>query len=71
MAKDKTEALKQLRQEAQLGGGEKRVEKQHESGKLTARERLEILLDKNSFEEIDAFVRHRGTDFGIDKQSYP
>ena len=71
MANDKTEVLKKLREEARLGGGVKRIEKQHESGKLTARERLEILLDKNSFEEIGAFVRHRGTDFGIDKQSYP
>ncbi|MEX0772973.1 MAG: acyl-CoA carboxylase subunit beta [Balneolales bacterium] len=71
MVNDKAEVLKRLRKEAHIGGGEKRIEKQHQAGKLTARERLDILLDKKSFEEIGALVRHRGTDFGIDKQSYP
>lgn len=66
----KVEHLKALREESQLGGGEKRIQKQHDNGKLTARERLDILLDKGSFEEIGAFVRHRSTDFGLDKESY-
>ncbi|MEX0684827.1 MAG: acyl-CoA carboxylase subunit beta [Balneolales bacterium] len=71
MTNDKSEVLKKLREEAHLGGGKIRIEKQHEAGKLTARERLGLLLDKDTFEEIGAFVRHRGTDFGISKQSYP
>jgi propionyl-CoA carboxylase beta chain len=58
------------REESKLGGGEKRIESQHGKGKLTARERLDYLLDKGSFEEIGAFVKHRSTDFGLDKQHY-
>lgn len=60
--------LKQKRQESKLGGGEKRIESQHAKGKLTARERLDILLDEGSFQEIGAFVTHRSSDFGMDKQ---
>ncbi|MCC5935480.1 MAG: acyl-CoA carboxylase subunit beta [Candidatus Cyclonatronum sp.] len=67
----KFEKLTQLRKEAQLGGGKERIEKQHKSGKLTAYERVDLLLDKGSFEEIGAFVRHRCRDFGLDKQSIP
>jgi acetyl-CoA carboxylase carboxyltransferase component len=63
-----TERLRELRAEAQLGGGEQRIEQQHSRGKLTARERLELLLDPDSFVEFDAFVTHRATDFGLDKQ---
>ncbi|HZK75794.1 MAG TPA: acyl-CoA carboxylase subunit beta, partial [Candidatus Kapabacteria bacterium] len=59
--------LAQFRAEAQLGGGEKRIEEQHKKGKLTARERLAILLDENSFEEFDMFSRHRSNDFGLEK----
>src|SRR5262249_43357528 len=62
--------LRQLRQESRLGGGEKRVEQQHERGKLTARERLDLLLDPGSFVEIDAFVTHRASDFGLDQERY-
>ena len=62
------ELLAQYRKEALLGGGEKRLEDQHNKGKLTARERLELLLDEGSFEEFDMFVRHRSHDFGLDKQ---
>ncbi|CAN5659040.1 acyl-CoA carboxylase subunit beta [soil metagenome] len=62
--------LADLRAQAQLGGGEKRIEAQHEKGKLTARERLELLLDVDSFVEFDAFVTHRATDFGLDKQLF-
>jgi methylmalonyl-CoA decarboxylase subunit alpha len=54
-----------------LGGGEKAIEKQHAKGKLTARERIEILVDKDSFDEIDKFVKHRGTNFGLDQKQIP
>ena len=66
----KIEKLRQLREQAKLGGGKKRIESQHKKGKLTARERLDILLDEDSFEEFDMFVRHRCSDFGLDKESY-
>jgi len=58
------------RREAQLGGGEKRIDSQHKKGKLTARERIEILLDEGSFQEIDAFVVHRSNDFGLKDQKF-
>ena len=58
--------LEDRREQARLGGGDKRIEAQHAKGKLTARERLEVLLDEGSFEEYDTFVTHRATDFGID-----
>lgn len=61
------EDLKQRRAEALLGGGAERLAKQHEKGKLSARERLEILLDDDSFEELGMFVRHQTTDFNLDK----
>ena len=61
------EALEQKRAAARLGGGQARIDKQHAKGKLTARERLEILLDEGSFEEYDAFVTHRCTDFGMEE----
>lgn len=57
-----------LRQQARLGGGEKGIEKQHSKGKLTARERIDLLLDKDSFEEFDMFVTHRCTNFGMEKK---
>ena len=59
--------LEQLRREARLGGGEKRIEAQHKKGKLTARERIDFLLDEGSFVEMDMLVRHRSKDFGLDK----
>jgi acetyl-CoA carboxylase carboxyltransferase component len=58
--------LANRREQALAGGGEKRVAKQHEQGKYTARERLEKTLDEGSFTELDAFVTHRCTDFGMD-----
>ncbi len=67
---DRLEQLKKLQEQARLGGGEKRIEAQHKKGKLTARERIDLLLDKGSFEEFDIFVRHRSSDFGLDKQKY-
>ncbi|BCI62843.1 MULTISPECIES: acyl-CoA carboxylase subunit beta [Bacteroidales] len=67
---EKVKELIALREQARLGGGEKRIESQHKKGKYTARERIAMLLDEGSFEEIDMFVRHRCTNFGIDKDSY-
>lgn len=64
----KVQRLLKLREEAKKGGGEERIEKQHKKGKLTARERINILVDKGSFEEIDAFVTHRSQAFGLDGQ---
>ena len=63
--------LEEKRQRARLGGGKKRIDIQHAKGKLTARERIELLLDPGSFEEWDMFVEHRGTDFGMDKKTIP
>ena len=66
----KLQELIEKREQAKLGGGEKRIDKQHEKGKLTARERIELLLDDGSFEEFDMFVTHRCKDFGLEKQKY-
>ncbi|HBV55519.1 MAG TPA: methylmalonyl-CoA carboxyltransferase [Rhodobacteraceae bacterium] len=66
--KDILQELADRRATARLGGGEKRIEAQHSKGKLTARERIELLLDEDSFEEFDMFVAHRCTDFGMEKQ---
>jgi acetyl-CoA carboxylase carboxyltransferase component len=65
---EKLNHLEKMRSEAKLGGGEKRIEAQHKKGKLTARERIELLVDPNSFEEFDMFVTHRTTDFGLADQ---
>jgi len=65
------EGLEKRRTAARLGGGERRIEQQHARGKLTARERIEVLLDPGSFEEFDTYVTHRCTDFGMDKQHVP
>jgi propionyl-CoA carboxylase beta chain len=62
------ERLQRLREESRMGGGPERIEQQHAKGKLTARERLDLLLDPDSFIEFDAFVTHRATDFGLDRQ---
>lgn len=67
---ERIKELMDLRNQARLGGGEKRIESQHRKGKLTARERINILLDDGSFEEFDMFVSHRCIDFGLDKQTY-
>jgi acetyl-CoA carboxylase carboxyltransferase component len=66
----KIEQLRALRKQSRLGGGEERIQRQHDAGRNTARERLDILLDPGSFREIDAFVTHRARDFGLDKQRY-
>lgn len=65
------EELEKRRAGARLGGGKKRIDAQHARGKLTARERLQILLDKDSFEEFDMYKAHRCTDFGMEKTQYP
>jgi len=66
--KDILEQLEDRREEARLGGGQKRIDAQHGRGKLTARERIDLLLDEGSFEEFDMFVTHRCTDFGMEQQ---
>ncbi|MCH8240089.1 MAG: acyl-CoA carboxylase subunit beta [Proteobacteria bacterium] len=63
--------LEQRRADARLGGGQKRIDRQHARGKLTARERIDILLDEGSFEEFDMYVEHRCTDFGMEKKKIP
>ena len=70
LIEQKIQELLDKRAEARLGGGQKRIDSQHSKGKMTARERLAILLDEGSFEETDMFVTHRTTDFGLDKQQY-
>ncbi len=70
-SKSKLEVLKERSLTAQVGGGAARIEKQHEARKMTARERVEFLLDEDSFEEFDKFVVHRSKDFGLDQQLYP
>src|SRR5690606_104538 len=63
--------LKEKREQARLGGGQKRIDAQHRKGKLTARERIELLLDDDSFEEWDMYKEHRCTDFGMDAEHVP
>ena len=67
---DKLDELMQLRKQARLGGGQERIDKHHSQGKMTARERLELLLDEGSFEEFDMFKTHRCTDFGMEKKKF-
>ncbi|HCS19933.1 MAG TPA: methylmalonyl-CoA carboxyltransferase [Bacteroidetes bacterium] len=67
---NKREQLDQLREEALLGGGQARIDSQHKKGKLTARERVHLLMDEGSFEEIGAFVKHRSRDFDMEKQQF-
>src|ERR1700709_100923 len=69
--KDILDTLEERRAGAKLGGGEKRIAAQHKRGKLTARERIDLLMDHGSFEEFDMFVEHRGTDFGMEKTKIP
>src|SRR3954449_4094340 len=74
MAQALTERIEELKRRlaaAELGGGQERIDKQHAAGKLTARERVELLLDAGSFVEIDALVTHRCRDFGMDRVSIP
>jgi acetyl-CoA carboxylase carboxyltransferase component len=68
--KHKIDELYELREKAKLGGGQKRIDSQHAKNKFTARERIDMLLDEDSFEELDMFVTHRCTDFGLEKERY-
>src|SRR5919205_1831046 len=69
--KDILDKLEVRRANARLGGGQARIDAQHKRGKLTARERIELLMDKNSFEEFDMFVEHRSNDFGMENAKIP
>ena len=69
--KDIIDELEKRRDNARLGGGQARIDSQHAKGKLTARERIELLLDENSFEEFDMYVEHRCTEFGMEKTKVP
>ncbi len=62
--------LREMKAKSRLGGGEARIEAQHKKGRLTARERIDLLLDKGSFREVDAFIEHRTHDFNLDEQKY-
>jgi propionyl-CoA carboxylase beta chain len=66
----KIQRLRELKAQSRLGGGKERIEAQHKKGRLTAHERIDLLLDKGSFREIDTFIQHRTHDFGLDKQKY-
>ena len=68
---EKINELYDRRREVELGGGEERIEKQHAKGKLTARERIELLVDPGTFVELNPFIQHRSTNFGLDKQKGP
>lgn len=68
---DKINELYDRRMDAQLGGGDERIAKQHQKGKLTARERIELLLDPGTFVELNPFTEHRSSDFGLEKTKYP
>jgi acetyl-CoA carboxylase carboxyltransferase component len=67
---EKSSELERLKELSRLGGGQERIDAQHERGKLTARERISVLLDEASFEELDSLVTHRTVEFGLDKQKY-
>ena len=70
MSTDKIRQLKQLREKATHGGGLTKIEDRHKHGKLTARERIDLLMDEGSFEEIGMFVHHRSREFGLEKYKY-
>src|SRR5256885_1809176 len=70
-SRSKLEVLREKSKNAELGGGSDRLEKQHAAGKLSARERIDFLLDEGTFEEFDKLVVHRSRDFGLDQQLYP
>src|SRR5271156_6482614 len=68
---DRLEELRKLNAEAEAGGGVERRDREHKQGKLSARERIDLLLDEGTFEELDKFVRHRSHDFGMETQRPP
>ena len=67
---EKVKELMGYREQARLGGGQKRIDSQHKKGKKTARERIKLLLDEGSFEEFDMFVKHRCNNFGLEEETY-
>jgi len=69
-ADPRVQKLQEMRAQAQLGGGQARIDRQHATGKLTARERIERLLDSGTFRELDMFVSHRTVGFGLEDQKY-
>lgn len=71
MSVEKLNLLKEKKEKIELGGGQKRIDKQHKSGKLTSRERIELLFDENTFVELDAFVKHRCTNFKMEEKEAP
>src|SRR5262249_44232150 len=71
MIEDKLKLLREKNAAAEAGGGAKRIERQHKEGKMTARERIEFLLDDGTFEEFDKLVTHRSHDFGMESQQFP
>src|SRR5436853_7923596 len=71
MIKTDLDELERRKRESELGGGEKRIERQHAEGKLVARERIALLFDPGSFQELDQLVVHRSNDFGMDAQRIP
>jgi len=68
--KSKIQILNEMKAKSRLGGGADRIEAQHKKGRLTARERVDLLLDKGSFHELDAFIQHRTHDFSLDQQKF-
>src|ERR1035437_2651203 len=69
--KDKIQELLKKKEEAKLGGGEEKIKDQHNKGKLSARERIELIVDEGTFDEIDMFVEHRAHDFGLERMKIP
>src|ERR1700674_4564403 len=69
--KENIDRIRELSRQAELGGGEERLKRQRESGRMTARERIEFLLDPGTFVELDKFKTHRSTDFGMEKKKIP
>src|SRR6266545_2342439 len=68
---ERLDDLRRRKEQAALGGGQRRIDAQHARGKLTARERIRLLMDEGTFEEFDSLVVHRASDFGVDQQRYP
>ena len=69
--KERLQDLRNRKSRSEIGGGQERIDRQHKKGKMTARERIEILLDEGTFQEIDALVEHRCRDFGMDNDIIP
>ena len=68
---ERLQDLRNRKSRSEIGGGQERIDRQHQKGKMTARERIEVLLDEGTFQEIDALVEHRCRDFGMDNDIIP